>query len=247
MLNYNIKSGLKYLGNNDNLYLYLVGAEDENIITATIDDNCRFINYSAFATSYSLTSVMVGKSVKSIGDYAFYECYKLVEVINNSPYITIEKGSTDNGNLGYYALSVSNRDSDYVSKVSTDSNGYVIYTDGEDKILVNYVGNQLDLILPRGITKINEHAFYRNNNIARVNIADTVISIGDMSFYWCSYLTSVTIGNGLESIGSSAFENSALNSINYKGTEEEWNKINKDNYWNFNTGDYRINYNYDGN
>ena len=59
--------------------------------------------------------------------------------------ITVEKGSSSNGYVGYYALSVSNCDSTYVSKLTND-NGYIVYTDGAKKSLVGYVGAETDLV-----------------------------------------------------------------------------------------------------
>ena len=131
----------------------------EFITSVTISDSVTSIGRSAFDACDSLMSVTIGDSVTSIGDRAFYACGRLVEVINKSSNITVEKGSSNNGYVGYYAFSVSNGDDNYVNKFSTDSNGYVIYTDGEDKILVNYVGEQTELVLPSDITKINEKAF----------------------------------------------------------------------------------------
>jgi len=46
-------------------------------------------------------------------------------------------------------------------------------------------------------------------------------------------LTSVTIGNGVTSIGDSAFDNcSSLASIRYTGTIAEWKAISKVSSWN---------------
>ena len=53
--------------------------------------------------------------------------------------------------------------------------------------------------------------------------------------------------DGATEIGNSAFYNCrALKSIKYRGTEEQWRKISKGDYWDFNTGRYEIIYNYTG-
>ena len=47
--------------------------------------------------------------------------------------------------------------------------------------------------------------FYSKSNINSVSIEDGVTSIGNYAFYYCKNLTSVTIGNGVTSIGDYAF------------------------------------------
>ena len=155
-----------------------------------IPESVTSIGDYAFTDCLSLTNIVIPKNVTSIGDYAFSGCESLIEVVNNSPYITVEKGSRDNGYLGYYALSVSNCDDSYVSKLTND-NGYIVYSDGEEKIIVDYVGSEKYLILPSYATKINDYAFYRDNSLTSVIIPDGVRSIGDGAFSGCYRLVEV--------------------------------------------------------
>ena len=193
-----------------------------NLTTVTFEENSQLtsIGYAAFCRCTNLTSITIPASVTSMGGWAFEDCYKLVEVYNLSS-LDITIGSSDYGYVGCYALDIYTS-LDIPSKVSTDENGYIIYTDGEDKILVGYTGTDTELTLPDGITQINKFAFRDNHDITSVTIPTSVTSIGNNAFRWCYNLTD----------------------IYYTSIEEQWNAISKENDWDYNTGDYTIHYNY---
>ena len=173
-----------------------------SLTSITIGNSVKSIGNSAFCWCESLTSIEIPDSVTSIGDYAFEYCYKLVEVYNKSN-LNITKGSSGNGYVGYYALNVYTQEGG--SKLSTDSNGYIVYTDVNDKILVGYIGSETTLTIPDGITKIYQNAFSGCSSLRSIVIPNSVTSIGNSAFYYCTSLTSVTIGNSVTSIGNYAF------------------------------------------
>ncbi len=177
----------------------------------TIPDSVTSIGALAFGGCSGLTGVTIGNSVTSIGSSAFYKCYRLVEVYNKSS-LTITAGSDDNGSVALYAKNVYTEEGG--SKLSTDENGYVIYADGEEKILVSYIGTVTELVLPSGITEINQYAFSGHSGLTNITIPDSVTSIGNSAFYGCTGLTSITIPDSVTGIGYSAFYNcSGLTSI----------------------------------
>ena len=169
------------------------------------------IGERAFEDCSSLTSITIPDSVTSIGRSAFEGCYKLVEVYNKSS-LNITTNSKDNGYVGYYAKAVYTEP--YTSKLSTDKNGYIIYMDGGDKILMGYTGKETELTLPADITEIYQYAFYECYALTSITIPDSVTSIGSSAFSWCIGLTSITIPDSVTSIGRLAFyECYALTSI----------------------------------
>ena len=176
-----------------------------SLTSVVIGNSVKSIGYGAFQACRKLTSVVICDSVRSIGPSAFSGCFKLVEVINKSSHITVSKGSHLDGYVAYYALSVSNRDDSYVSKLFTDENGYITYTDGSEIILIDYIGSETNLVLPSNITKIYEYAFQGCSSLTSVVIPNSVTSIGNYAFYGCSKLTSVVIPNSVTSIGNYAF------------------------------------------
>lgn len=67
--------------------------------------------------------------------------------------------------------------------------------------------------LPESVTYIGEYAFYETA-LENAEIPGKVTSLGDYAFADTASLETVTLSNGLKTIGSSCFENSALSSIN---------------------------------
>ena len=82
--------------------------------------------------------------------------------------------------------------------------------------------------IPNSVTSIGEGTFSGCTGLTSITIPDSVTSIGNNAFYGCTELTSVKIGNSVTSIGSSAFSDcTGLTSITYKGTQAQWNGIEK--------------------
>ncbi len=182
----------------------------ERLTYVVIGDGVTSIGDWAFNWCESLASVVVGDNVSSIGERAFPN-RRLVEVVNKSSHIKVTKGSDDNGCIGEHALAVYNSGDTFTGTKVSNDNGYVVYMNGTEKILVGYNGTETDLVLPSYITKINNYAFYNDgmslykHSLRSVVIPDGVASIGDYAFYWCESLGSVEIPDSVTSIGNYAF------------------------------------------
>ncbi|MBQ7880067.1 MAG: leucine-rich repeat domain-containing protein [Clostridia bacterium] len=197
------------------------------------DDSETTIGYGAFKDCDNLTRVTIGDSVTTIGNAAFSGCYRITEVYNKSS-LNITLGSSDNGSVGYYATHIVTEENER-GTFATDENGYIVYTNGNDKVIVRYTGEESKLTLPSDITQIKSYAFYNCNGLTSVTIGNSVTTIGESAFYYCDDLTRVAIGNSVTTIGDDAFKYCDLTSVIFADTstwyrtwnEEDWhNKVN---------------------
>ena len=144
------------------------------------------IGYATFEGCSSLNSVTIGDGITSISAYAFYDCSSLssVHITDLSAWCKITFGSYNSTPL-YHGAKL-------------------------------YLNNQelTELVIPEGITKINNYAFYECSSITSIDIPDRVTSIGEEAFGRCSSLISVTMGDGVSSISNHAFNScSSLTSV----------------------------------
>ena len=155
-----------------------------------IPDSVSDIGSRAFYNCAGLTSVYIGAGVNNIASDAFMYCTAL-ESVSNASALPISAGSTAYGFVGCYAPQIFNyRDGEW--KTDTED-GFVFVYDGRAGRLEEYNGNAGELVLP------DSFAAYGGQTVTQYRIMPSVFA--DMT------LTSVTIGTGVTSVGSGAFEN----------------------------------------
>jgi hypothetical protein len=105
-----------------------------------------------------------------------------------------------------------------------------------------------NVTISKSVTDISGSVFLDCTGLKSITIPNSVITIFDEAFYNCTSLTSITIPESVTSIGNLAFYGcSNLRTINYEGTEEQWNNITKSTDWNDGCPSSMVfNYNYQG-
>ena len=170
-----------YLGRNIS-YLHNENSPFMNISTLktlTIGNNVTSIEKNAFYNCSSLGAVTIGNGVTSIGNNAFFGCTGLtnVSISDIDAWCNISLYHAFSNPL-YYAHNL-------------------------------YLNNELitNLVIPNGITKIDNYAFINCASITSIDIPNRVTSIGNSAFSGCNSLYSINIPNRVTSIGEYAFYN----------------------------------------
>ena len=192
-----------------------------SLTSVTIPDSVTSIGNSAFATCKSLTTLNIGSSVNSIGNESFSECSTLTSVTIPVSVTAIGDDAFNNcaalKNI-YYTGTIA----DWL-KISCDMPVF-------SQVEHFYINNSelTEVVIPAGVTSIKKWAFYNFKSLANVTIPNTVTTIEHFAFSGCDFLSSVTIPESVTTIDSFAFDRySNLTTINYKGTEEQWETLKK--------------------
>ena len=226
------------------------------LTSVTIGNSVTEIGYSAFYGCTSLTGVTIPNSVTHIGDYAFQGCSALdtlnfnavscsnfsstascrpfynlnISHINigdsvqripayfahgntNLTSVTIPNSVTE---IGYYAFYGCGGVTDYTWNARNCSYNGNMPTSNIERVSI---GNEVEILpsnfvsgskitsvsIPNSVTTIGEYAFRYCSSLTSVNMPNSVTEIGNYAFSYCSSLTNLNIPNSVTTIGSYAF------------------------------------------
>ena len=103
-----------------------------DIKTVTMQNSVMHIAEQCFYGCTGISTIVIPESVVKISDKAFYGCENLKFVINYSK-LTLKKGDTNNGYVGYYA--------DNVINGGEQSGDFFFYAKNGKNYLCGYAGN----------------------------------------------------------------------------------------------------------
>ncbi|MBQ3082180.1 MAG: leucine-rich repeat protein, partial [Clostridia bacterium] len=213
-----------------------------SLTSITLPQGVTSIGYSAFGYCSSLASITIPEGVTRIGDDVFYNCRGLAS-------ITIPEGVTSIGNSAFQncssltSITIPNSVTSIGRFAFEGCSSLTSITIPEGVTSIGYsafrdCSSLTSITIPEGVTSIGDGAFNNctitdfkldaNNAyysytdgilynkektqiIATINVKGSitipngVTSIGSSAFYGCSSLTSITIPDSVTSIGDSAF------------------------------------------
>ena len=179
------------------------------------------IGSAAFQSFRNLTSIEIPNSVTSIGDYAFYNCSGLtsIEIPNSVTTIGILAFHNCSGltsieipnsvtSIGDYAFSWCSG----LTSISVESGNPIYDSRNNCNAIIETSTNTLifgsqNTIIPNSVTSIGDQAFSWCSGLTSIEIPNSVTTIGNSAFYNCYGLTSIEIPNSVTTIGNSAFYN----------------------------------------
>ena len=174
----------------------------ESISSIVIGDEVTSIGTYAFAGMTTPGEISIGSEVLGIGNYAFSGCTSLTDVILPEKLMIIGIRSFENcASLGSITFPNSMTRMGQYAFTNCDALGTVRTGDG--------------------LKAISSYAFYDCNALSTLVIGDGVTSIDEYAFTGCNSLSNVTIGRGVTSIGNYAFG----------GKNETYKTVGNHNYW----------------
>ena len=171
-----------------------------SLASINIPNSVTTIRGSAFCNCLSLTSITIPESVTSIEIAAFSGCSSLTNITIPDLVDTIGDHAFYNcSSLTSITVSENNK---YFSSL----NGVLFNKDKTELITYPNGNERTEYTIPDSVTSIIEGAFAYCSNLITVKIPDSVTDITDKTFYVCSSLTSVTIPDSVTHIGYNAFK-----------------------------------------
>jgi hypothetical protein len=170
------------------------------------------VSVGGLGNQEKLEIVSLPNSIANINTAAFVGCKSLKEI--NFPRSLIGIGENAFRNCGLTEVNLSGSISTIGSNAFADCSNLETVSINGNKVSINY------------------EAFTDCKALKKVVLGKGVKSIGEGAFKGCSKLRTVTMTNDVKSIGNEAFWGCIqLERINFLGTAEEWEAIDKGENW----------------
>ena len=235
LTNIEVSTGNKYyssidgvLFNKDKTQLCCVPHEKKG--SYVIPNSVKSIDDYAFWDCHNLVNITIPNSVTSIGDHAFGGCDSLTSITIPSSIISINKyaffmcSSLTSVTISSGVTSIGDSAFQYCSSLTNITIPSGVTSIGDSAF--ENCSSLTNITIPNSVTSIGDYAFWNCSSLTNITIPSGVASIGDYAFVDCSSLTNINIPNSVTSIGMLAFFGcDLLTDVYYSGSEAQWKKI----------------------
>ena len=180
-------SGLTYIGNGAFMHC-------NSLVRITLPPTLTYLGVSAFFNCESLAEITLSTSLTHIGILAFAYCKNLTNITLPTSLTHIGRGAF----LGTTIRTVVNNSPQFLF-----DGGCLI--DVEAKKLVAFLSDKNSVVLPKGLTYIENVAFCDCKDLTTITLPDSLTHIGKGAFSGCENLTNLLLPEGLTYIGDGAF------------------------------------------
>jgi len=241
-----------YLGNSENPYYALIKAESNTIESCELHENTGIIAASAFSGCSSMKEIKFSNSLTTIGssafrscpftsiafpeslitieEFAFIGCSSLTSVKFSGPIKSIDDDAFKSCSelssfsvpdsltyMGRYVFS-------YCDKMQYNEYGTALYLGNENNpyhVLMQASNKDIKSCEIHKNTRVIGGAAFESSRLQSVTIPDGVVTVGANAFQECDLLSSITIPKTVTYIGIDAFSYSfALKQLCYLGTKK---------------------------
>ena len=165
--------------------------ECSGLTNLVIPNSVKKIGRAAFIGCSGLTSVTIGNNVTNIDDFAFMCCNGLTSVTIPASVVSIGVGAFSGP---MFSVAVGN-------PAYKEESGLLLTKDGKTLLC----GANGDVVIPGGVTSIEDYAFQWCLGLTSVTIPNSVTNIGYAAFSYCRALANVTIPPGVTCIQPETF------------------------------------------
>ena len=189
------------------------------ITSMVLPDTVEYIGDYAFAECKALASINIPASLETINDKTFYKCESLQSIVFPESLYEIRGMAFSQSGLTSIHIPATLEYFDYNALPTTlrsitvaedhpcymDIDGVMFNKEGTT--LVRYPAGRVGVYtVPEGVTTIGTRAFYDATGLSMVTLSDSVETLENSAFLFCSALTWVDFNN-VVSVGLSAFTN----------------------------------------
>ena len=188
-----------------------------SLSNVVIGNNVLSIGANAFDGCSGLTSVTIGSSVETIGNEAFKNCTSLTTVSIPNSVTSIGEKAFDGS--GLTSVTIPNSMTSIGDYAFYGCRSLTSVTIPDSVTSIGYAAffcpSLPSITIPESVTSIGERAFGGCWALTSVNIPNGITTIPSACFYSCESLPSISIPNSVTSIGEQAFYGcSSLTSLN---------------------------------